>query len=196
MMQTVPDHPAESPPLAPAIQPYLGSQRRTLYGDPTEEKLPRHLARLADRVAQVIRAHTEPVDQAFIDGIMASLSSLRSFAISLTRDIRQAEDLVQETVLKAIGKQARFEVGTNLQGWLFTILRNLYFSAHRRAKHEVEDADSSHAATMITVPDQEDRIVVRDLEAALARLPQEQREAILLVGTGGCPTRKPRRHSA
>ena len=188
MMQTAPNqhaHPADTPTLDPAIQAHLGSQLRALYGDPADEKLPQGLARLADRVAQVIRAHTEPVDQGFIDGIMASLSSLRSFAISLTRDLHQAEDLVQETVLKAISKQERFEAGTSLQAWLFTILRNLYFSAHRKTKREVEDADGSHAATMITVPDQEDRIVVQDLEAALTKLPQEQREAILLVGAEG-----------
>jgi RNA polymerase sigma-70 factor (ECF subfamily) len=184
-IQDVPTHPTDNPTLAPAIQAHLGSQLRALYGDPAEERLPRGLAQLADRVAQVIRAHTEPVDQDFIDGIMGSLSSLRAFALSLTRDIHQAEDLVQETVLKAISKQERFEAGTSLQAWLFTILRNLYFSAHRKAKREVEDADGSHAAAMISIPDQEDKIVVQDLETALDRLPQEQREAILLVGAEG-----------
>jgi RNA polymerase sigma-70 factor (ECF subfamily) len=188
MTQSTPDvmsHPDENPTLDSAIQAHLGSQLRALYGDPEAEKLPHSLAQLAARVAQVIRAHTEPVDQAFIDGIMGSLSSLRSFAISLSRDVHRAEDLVQDTVLKAISKQERFEAGTNMQAWLFTILRNLYFSAHRKTRREVEDADGSHAATMITIPDQEDRIVVQDLEAALAKLPQEQREAILLVGAEG-----------
>jgi RNA polymerase sigma-70 factor (ECF subfamily) len=177
--------PAENPILDADIQAHLGSQLRALYGDPAEEKLPQSLARLADRVAQVIRAHTVPVDQAFIDGIMGSLSSLRSFAISLTHDVHRAEDLVQETILKAISKQEKFETGTNLQAWLFTILRNLFFSAHRKTQREVEDADGSYAATMVSIPDQEDKIVVQDLHAALAKLPQEQREAIMLVGAEG-----------
>jgi RNA polymerase sigma-70 factor (ECF subfamily) len=173
------------PILDAAIQAHLGIQLRVLYGDPAEIKLPRRLAQLADRVAQVIRAHTEPVDQAFVDGIMASLKSLRAYAISLTRDIHQAEDLVQETVLKAISKQEKFEADTNLQAWLFTIQRNLFFSGHRKTQREVEDADGAHAATLVTIPDQEDHITVQDLEAALAKLPQEQREAILLIGVEG-----------
>jgi RNA polymerase sigma-70 factor, ECF subfamily len=181
-MQSRPD---ENPILDAAIQAHLGSQLRALYGDPGAEKLPRSLAQLADRVAQVIRAHTEPMDQAFVDGIMGSLSSLRSFAVSLTHDVHRAEDLVQDTILKAISRQESFEAGTNLQAWLFTILRNQFFSAHRKTRREVEDADGSHAATMVSIPDQEDRIIVQDLEAALAKLPQEQREAIMLVGAEG-----------
>ncbi len=173
--------PPTNPMLDAAVQAHLGTQLRVLYGDPVEIKMPRRLAQLADRVAQVIRAHTEPVDQAFVDGIMASLKSLQAFAISLTHDVHQAEDLVQETVLKAISKQEKFEAGTNLQAWLFTILRNLFFSGHRKTQREVEDADGAHAATLVTIPDQEDRIAVQDLEAALAKLPREQREAILLV---------------
>jgi hypothetical protein len=102
------------------------------------------------------------VDQTFVDELMSSLKSLRAYAISLTRDIHQAEDPVQETVLKAIGKQETFEAGTNLQAWLFTILRNLFFSSRRTKQREVEDADGVHAATMITIPDQEDRLAVRD----------------------------------
>ncbi|MBD2750986.1 sigma-70 family RNA polymerase sigma factor [Microvirga sp. BT688] len=177
--------PDTNPMLDAAVQAHLGIQLRDLYGDPVEIKMPRRLAQLADRVAQVIRAHTEPVDQAFVDGIMASLKSLRSFALSLTRDVHQAEDLVQETVLKAISKHERFEADTNLQAWLFTILRNLFFSGHRKTQREVEDADGAHAAKLVVIPDQEDHIVIQDLEAALAKLPRDQREAILLIGAEG-----------
>ena len=188
MTQSIPterSHPAAIPSLTDAIQTHLGRELRALYGNPDAEKMPRSLARLLDRVAQVIRAHTEPVDQAFVDELMGSLKSLRAYAISLTRDIHRAEDLVQETVLKAISKQETFEAGTNLQAWLFTILRNLFLSAHRRTQREVEDADGIHAAGMITIPDQEDRLAVQDLHAALAKLPREQREALLLMGAEG-----------
>jgi len=124
-------HLAEFPSRTDAIQTHLGRELRALYGDPDAGKMPRSLAQLLTRVAQVIRAHTEPVDQAFLDELMGSLSSQRSYAISLTQDMHQAENLVQKTVLKAINKQEEFEAGTNLQASLFTTLRNLFFSGRR-----------------------------------------------------------------
>jgi RNA polymerase sigma-70 factor (ECF subfamily) len=171
--------------LNSSIQAYLGRHLRTWYGDPASDKLPPKLAQLLDRVAQVIRARTELIDQAFVDGVLASVTSLRAFAISLTRDADKAEDLVQETVLRAISKQEQFVAGTNLQAWLFTILRNQFCSDHRKSLREVEDADGSYAATMICMPDQEDRIMIHDLETALHKLPEGQREALLLVGADG-----------
>ena len=97
----------------------------------------------------------------------------------------EPSDLVQETVLRAISKHEKFEAGTNLAAWLMTILRNLYYSGRRRTRREVEDADGVHAATMISIPDQEDAIIVQDLHAALAKLPRVQRDAIMLVGAEG-----------
>jgi RNA polymerase sigma-70 factor (ECF subfamily) len=171
--------------LDSSIQAHLGQHLRAWYGDPADDKLPYDLARLLDRVAQVIRARTELVDQAFVDGILTSVTSLRAFAISLTRDAEKAEDLVQETVLRAISKQEQFAAGSNLQAWLFTILRNQFCSNHRKSLREVEDGDGSYAATMIALPEQEDRIMIHDLAAALHKLPEGQREAILLVGADG-----------
>jgi RNA polymerase sigma-70 factor, ECF subfamily len=171
--------------LDSSIQAYLGQQLRAWYGNPAEDKLPPKLAQLLDRVAQVIRARTELIDQAFVDGVLASVTSLRAFAISLTRDAEKADDLVQETVLRAISKQEQFVAGTNLQAWLFTILRNQFCSEHRKSLREVEDGDGSYAATMIALPDQDDRIMIHDLETALHKLPEGQREAILLVGADG-----------
>jgi RNA polymerase sigma-70 factor (ECF subfamily) len=176
---------AQKPTIDKAVQIHLGRELRTLYGDPDDDMLPRSLAQLLDRVAQVIRAHTEPLDQAFLDELMGSLKSLRAYAISLTHNMHQAEDLVQETVLRAISKHEKFEAGTNLAAWLMTILRNLFYSGRRRTQREVEDADGIHAATMISIPDQEDAIIVQDLHAALAKLPRVQRDAIMLVGAEG-----------
>ena len=177
--------PPASAALNNSIQAHLGQHLRTWYGDPAGDKLPPELAQLLDRVAQVIRARTELIDQAFVDGVLASVTSLRAFAISLTRDAEKAEDLVQETVLRAISKQEQFVAGTNLQAWLFTILRNQFCSEHRKSLREVEDEDGSYAATMIALPDQDDRIMIHDLEAALHKLPEGQREAIMLVGVEG-----------
>jgi RNA polymerase sigma-70 factor (ECF subfamily) len=171
--------------LNSSIQAHLGQHLRTWYGDPAVDKLPPKLARLLDRVAQVIRARTELIDQAFVDGVLASVTSLRAFAISLTRDAEKAEDLVQETVLRAISKQEQFVAGTNMQAWLFTILRNQFCSEHRKSLREVEDGDGSYAATLISIPDHEDRIMLKALAAALAKLPEGQRKAIMLVGAQG-----------
>ncbi|WP_230533077.1 sigma-70 family RNA polymerase sigma factor [Microvirga roseola] len=171
--------------LSSAVRTHLGKQLRALYGDPADDKLPRDLAKLAERVAQVIRAHTEPVDEAFIQGVMQALPNLRAFALSLTGKLDQAEDLVQDTVLKALTKQELFEAGTNLQAWLFTILRNGFYSTHRKTSREIEDEDGAHAAKMVAIPDQEDRLELQDLSAALYKLPDEQREAIILVGAEG-----------
>jgi RNA polymerase sigma-70 factor (ECF subfamily) len=171
--------------LDAGIQAHLGTQLRVWYGDPCGDKIPYSLARLLDHLTQVIQAHTEPLDPSFIDEVLACLTPLRGFAISLTRDVNQAEDLVQETVLRAISKRAQFETGTSVQAWLFTILRNQFFSAHRRAMREEEDVDGSYAASMICIADQEDKIMIQDVADALGKLPPAQREAILLVGAEG-----------
>jgi RNA polymerase sigma-70 factor (ECF subfamily) len=119
------------------------------------------------------------------DGLVAALPSLRAFAISLTHDITFADDLVQETILRAWNAADRFEPGTNLNAWLFTILRNQFLSIRRKAAREVEDADGIHAARLTTPPNQKDRLEFEDMRAALARLPEAQREAVLLVGASG-----------
>jgi len=189
MLKVRVNEPASSPltqaALGEAIRAHLGEQLRAYYGDPTDNRLPLSLRQLADRVAQVIRACAEPVDQDFIDGVMAALPALRAFAISLTRDADKAEDLTQETVLKAISKQERFEEGTNLQGWLVTILRNSYFTTHRKVSREVADTDGIYAAKLEAIPGQEDHLMIGKLQAALARLPQVQRETLLLVSLEG-----------
>ena len=119
------------------------------------------------------------------DGLVEALPRLRAFAISLAHDVTRADDLVQETILKAWNAADRFEPGTNLDAWLFTILRNQFLTARRKAKREIEDADGNHAARLTAAPDQHDRLNFEDLRAALARLPDAQREAVLLVGASG-----------
>jgi RNA polymerase sigma-70 factor (ECF subfamily) len=168
-----------------SIQDHLDHHFRASDGNPAEGKPSSKLAQLLDQRVRVVHADPTPPDQAFADGIVTSLPSLRSFAVSLTRSVDQAEDLVQETVLRAIHKQEKFEPGTNLQAWLLAILRNLFCSTCRRSKREVEDADGSYAATLISIPDHEDRIMLKALAAALATLPEGQRKAILLVGAEG-----------
>ena len=118
-------------------------------------------------------------------GLLAAIPSLRAFGMALTNDVSRADDLVQETILRAWQNQDRFEPGSNLGAWLFTILRNLFYSHLRRMKREVADPDGSYAAQLRTAPDQEASVIVKDMWRALGELPPDQREALLLVGAEG-----------
>jgi RNA polymerase sigma-70 factor, ECF subfamily len=100
-------------------------------------------------------------------------------------DGERADDLVQETLLRALEKWDRFEPGTNLQAWAFTLMRNLFYSEYRQRRREVEDVDGLLAAEVSIPPDQPWRIEFAELRSALMRLPDEQREAVLLVGAEG-----------
>jgi RNA polymerase sigma-70 factor (ECF subfamily) len=119
------------------------------------------------------------------EAMLAALPSLRAFAISLTYSTDQADDLVQDTIVRALTSIETFEPGTNMSAWLFTILRNLFYSQHRRAKHEVPDPDGSYAGQLRTAPDQGARCDFQDLRTALARLSPEHREALILVAAEG-----------
>ncbi|MDB5644459.1 sigma-70 family RNA polymerase sigma factor, partial [Methylobacterium sp.] len=121
----------------------------------------------------------------FRDDLLASLPGLRAFAMSLVGNSTRADDLVQETLLKAWASQHRFLPGTNLMAWLFTILRNQFYTECRKAKREVEDADGAEAAKIITLPSQEHGIELQKVWTLLEKLPPAQREALLLVAGQG-----------
>jgi RNA polymerase sigma-70 factor, ECF subfamily len=110
---------------------------------------------------------------------------LRAFAISLCGNVERADDLVQETMLRAFAHLDQFEPGTNMSAWLFTILRNLFRSEYRKRRREVEDVDGSLAESMVSQPEQAGRIEFRELQAALAQLLPDQREALILVAASG-----------
>jgi RNA polymerase sigma-70 factor, ECF subfamily len=125
------------------------------------------------------------VDPALRDQILAAIPSLRAFAISLSGNVDRADDLVQETILRALANIHSFQPGTNMPAWLFTILRNLFRSEYRKRRREVEDADGSFAETLKSHPDQIGRVEFQEFRQALAQLPSEQREALILVGASG-----------
>jgi RNA polymerase sigma factor (sigma-70 family) len=102
------------------------------------------------------------VENSLRDQILAALPSLRAFATSLTGNRDRADDLVQDAILRAWANIDRFERGTNLNAWLFTILRNQFHSEYRKRKREVEDADGSYAARLKTHPDQQSRLAFED----------------------------------
>jgi len=113
------------------------------------------------------------------------LPNLRAFAFSLTNDPVRVDDLVQETVLRAWANIDRFERGSNLGAWLFTILRHAFYTEYRKRRREVEDPIGVHAARLKVLPEQEPALVMAELRLALAHLPRSHREALLLVGAEG-----------
>lgn len=117
--------------------------------------------------------------------LMQAIPNLRAFAISLCGDPTRADDLVQETLVKAWSNLRSFEEGTNLKAWLFTILRNLFFSEHRKRRREVEDADGHMSAQLAVHPEQLGHMDFEDFRIALKQLPTDQREALILVGAEG-----------
>lgn len=121
----------------------------------------------------------------FTRALLEAAPSLRAFAISLAGDVVRADDLVQETLLRAWANAATFHPGTNINAWLFTILRNLFASQYRKRRREVEDIDGAMAAKLSTPSEQESHIEMNEMRVALAQLPPDQREAVLLVGASG-----------
>jgi RNA polymerase sigma-70 factor (ECF subfamily) len=117
--------------------------------------------------------------------MLASIPHLRAFAISLTGSVDRADDLVQETLLRGLDKLEQFSAGTSMQAWLFTILRNQFFTQLRRRSREMEDPDGLISAKLVVLPEQEGCVSHADLLAALTRLPVAQREALLLVAAEG-----------
>ena len=112
--------------------------------------------------------------------------SLRAFAISLCGNGDRADDLVQETLLRALANIHSFQPGTNLPAWLFTILRNLFRSEYRKRRREVEDADGSYRRNAEIQPEQtRPRRSSRNSATRSRQLPQDQREALILVGASG-----------
>ncbi len=117
--------------------------------------------------------------------MLAAVPELRAFAVGLCHQQDRADDLVQEALLHAIDKIETFRPGSNLVAWLFTILRNHFCNEFRKRRREVADSDGHLMATMTSQPQQEGHIQLAEFRAALAKLPDEQREALILVGGTG-----------
>ena len=121
----------------------------------------------------------------FRELLIAEIPSLRAFAASLCGSMQPVDDLVQDTLLKAWSHSTSFEMGSNLRAWLFTILRNTYFSSYRRQGREVQDTDGLIEQRLSVSGSQESAIDLADFRNALAKLPEEQREVLIMVGATG-----------
>jgi len=117
--------------------------------------------------------------------MLALVPKLRAFALSLTHDANHADDLVQETILRAWAALDRFEPGTNMKAWLFVILRNCVLKGHRKRRPWIDDPDGLYAERLQTAPDQHLRLDVQDMLKALEKLRPERREVLILTAAEG-----------
>ncbi len=125
------------------------------------------------------------LDPSLRDAILAAIPRLRAFAVSLCGNVDRANDLVQDALVRALANIDGFSPGTNLNAWLFTILRNHFRSEYRKRRREVEDADGSYTESLKSQPEQIGRVEFAELTVALSRLPDDQRESLLLVAASG-----------
>ncbi|GJE74118.1 MULTISPECIES: sigma-70 family RNA polymerase sigma factor [Methylorubrum] len=168
-----------------AVPGHLAMALRDYFAVAAQAPLPGRLGELMARVEIALAAHGGRMETVFRDDLVKALPMLRTFAISLTANPSRADDLVQETMVKAWANRERFTPGTNFTAWLFTILRNQFYTEVRKGRREVEDADGTHAGTLTTQADQEHAAGLRMVMNLIGTLPLPQRQALLLVGAEG-----------
>ena len=125
------------------------------------------------------------VDRALQDRILNFMPSLRAFACSLCRNRDRADDLLQETLLRALAGIGTFQKGSNLEAWLFTIMRNTLNNEYRKTRRIVQDEDDRLAETLSVPPEQVGWTIANDLRAGFSILSSDQQRALLLVGAEG-----------
>lgn len=124
-------------------------------------------------------------DHPFHELLPLQAAALRRRALKLTSNEHRAQDLVQTTLLKAWANRDSYRPETNLRAWLFTIMRNTFFSDLRKLRREVEDVDGSCAKALAEAPRQEDALALKELIAAIEKLPNTQRRPLVLMGAYG-----------
>ncbi|MEO5937928.1 MAG: sigma-70 family RNA polymerase sigma factor [Sphingomonas sp.] len=129
--------------------------------------------------------HVALSDSEFKEQLGQVIPHLRAFGRSLSGSRDLADDLVQETLMKAWAARQRFQAGTNMRAWTFIILRNLYLSQMRRARFKGEWDDLVADRVLAAPASQDKHVELGDMQRALLHLPQPQREALILVGAGG-----------
>ncbi len=179
----------------------VGSYLRTAFAEVCAQPLPSMfddlLARLGTEETEVESdeeehsqspdwvPHVALSDTEFKKELSQVIPHLRAFGRSLSGSRDLADDLVQETLMKAWAARARFQAGTNMRAWTFIILRNLFLSQMRRARFKGEWDDFTADRILAAPAGQDKQIELADLQRGLLQLPQAQREALILVGAGG-----------
>ena len=124
-------------------------------------------------------------DAVFQKDLVVLIPQLRAFARTLTGNATQADDLAQDALIKAWDARASFQLGTNMKAWTFMILRNQFYSDKRRSWRSVQLDQEAAERTLVAVDDPSSPVALDELRQAMAALPAEQREALILVGAGG-----------
>ena len=185
--------PVAAPKAAPAdggcrkaaVASYLTVPLRDYFALAEQAPIPPRLSVLVERIEAALVESGHGLADSFRADLIRGLPMLRTFAVSLCGNEARADDLVQETLVRAWANRERFTPGSNFTAWTFTILRNQFYSEIRKAKREVEDGDGAHAATLLAAPDQEHAVTLGSVMNMIGTLPPAQRRALLLVGAEG-----------
>lgn len=124
-------------------------------------------------------------DTEFRDELVNAMPALRAFARGLCGQREMADDLAQDAMMRAWAARAHFEKGTNFRAWIYIILRNQFYTLMRKNARLVQWDPEIRNDALVALPDQHDAIHLKDVERALAALPPEQREVLVLVGASG-----------
>lgn len=173
---------AAPPVLSAVVRDHLGHQLKTVYASLADSVQPQRFLDLIVKLDAALTPQDSATGDQFRNDLLAALPDLRGFAMSLVVNPTRADDLVQETLLKAWANRHRFEPNSNLKAWLCTILRNQFYTECRKRKREVEDFDGDAAAQMIAPAAQEHGAELRKVCAVLGKLPPQQREGPLASG--------------
>lgn len=135
----------------------------------------------------MVKPHpTDPaVEAAFKADLVKLIPHLRAFARTLSGEAAAADDLAQDAMLKAWDARGSFQMGTNMKAWTFMILRNQFYSEKRRSWRQSQLDQEAAERTLVAIDDPSAPIALDELRLALGDLPDEQREALILVGAGG-----------
>ncbi|HEV2363767.1 MAG TPA: sigma-70 family RNA polymerase sigma factor [Caulobacteraceae bacterium] len=131
------------------------------------------------------RQADEDRDDTFRRELVSLIPHLRAFARTLAGDPTAADDLAQDAMVKAWDARESFEMGTNMKAWTFMILRNQFYSEKRRSWRQSQLDQEAAERTLVATDDPAAPVALDELRLALAMLPAEQREALILVGAGG-----------
>jgi len=171
--------------LPPGVRVHLGAHLRVAYEALTWAQIPQRLLDLVAQLDAALEGQSRERALFFRAELTKALPGLRAFALTLISDASRADDLVQETVLRAWAHQNLFATGSNLKAWLCTILRNQFYTECRKRKREVEDVDGAAAAQLTAPAAQEHGSDLQTVWSHIGKLPELQREALLLVGAQG-----------
>lgn len=169
------------PIISESTRAYLGSLLANAYAaEKADLDTATRFAELIGKLDAAFERVNDRNDAVFRQLLVTVLPVLRRFALSLIHSPTAADDLVQDTLLRAWKNRTQFHSGTNFEAWTFTILRNQFYSDYRR-KREIQDSDGVHAERLISLPEQAGRLDIQDVQGALSQLTPAMREALMLV---------------